>query len=72
MLSSGGGASWSAQEDYLHLHLDLSANEDFNRLQNTLTNALTELLSRVERLESENRDLRANLDELWFRHRNGQ
>jgi hypothetical protein len=74
MVSEGSGA-WLSQADYTH-RLDLAGNDDFVQLQNNLnnvqllvTNTVTELLTRVERLEHDNQELRAVIDLLEFNMR---
>jgi hypothetical protein len=74
MVSEGSGA-WLSQADYTH-RLDLAGNDDFVQLQNNLnnvqlqvTNTVTELLTRVERLEHDNQELRAMVDLLEFNTR---
>lgn len=73
LVSSGGSGSW----DSIH-HLDLAGQGDFTQLISTVsennervTNTLTDLLSRVERLETENQELlRAMIALLEFNTRN--
>jgi hypothetical protein len=75
MISEGSSGAWLSQADYTH-RLDLAGNDDFVQLQNNLsnvqlqvTNTITELLTRVERLEHDNQELRAMIALLEFNTR---
>jgi hypothetical protein len=69
LVAAGSGLQASWGHTHQELRLDLPNNEDFRSLQNntdTISSIVNDLLGRVNRIEQENRDLRARLSILEF------